>query len=68
MLKLLGVYKNGNYSVRILSDGTKIRETNDDEFIPSFAENCDVKITDNKIKRIGVIDATVSLATPRLKK
>ena len=46
MLKLLGVYKNGNYVVKILSDGTKIRETNDDEFIPSFAENCDVKITD----------------------
>lgn len=46
MLKLLGMYKNGNYSVKILSDGTKIRETNDDEFIPSFAENCDVKITD----------------------
>ena len=46
MLKLLGVYKNGNYSVKILSDGTKIRETNDDEFIPDFAENCDVKITD----------------------
>ena len=46
MLKLLGVYKNGNYSVKILSDGTKIRETNDDEFIPSFAENCDIKITD----------------------
>ena len=46
MVKLLGVYKNGNYSVKILSDGTKIRETNDDEFIPSFAENCDVKITD----------------------
>jgi len=46
MLKLLGVYKNGNYSVKILSDGTKIRETEDDEFIPSFAENCDVKITD----------------------
>lgn len=46
MLKLLGVYKNGNYIVKILSDGTKIRETNDDEFIPSFAENCDVKITD----------------------
>ena len=46
MLKLLGTYKNGNYSVKILSDGTKIRETNADEFIPSFAENCDVKITD----------------------
>lgn len=46
MLKLLGVYKNGNYSVKILSDGTKIRETEEDEFIPSFAENCDMKITD----------------------
>lgn len=46
MLKLLGAYKNGNYTVKVLSDGTKIRETEEDEFIPSFAENCDVKITD----------------------
>jgi hypothetical protein len=46
MLNLLGAYKNGNYTVKVLSDGTKIRETNDDEFIPAFAENCDVKITD----------------------
>lgn len=46
MLKLLGVYKNGNYTVKILNDGTKIRETLEDEFIPSFAENCDCKITD----------------------
>ena len=46
MLKLLGVYKNGNYTVKVLSDGTKIRETLEDEFIPSFAENCDCKITD----------------------
>ena len=46
MLKLLGAYKNGNYTVKVLSDGTKIRETNEDEFIPSFAENCDCKITD----------------------
>lgn len=46
MLKLLGVYKNGNYTVKILNDGTKIRETDDNEFIPSFAENCDMKITD----------------------
>ena len=46
MVKLLGVYNNGNYFVKIMSDGTKIRETNDDEFIPSFAENCDMKITD----------------------
>ena len=46
MSKLLGVYKNGNYTVKILSDGTKIRETEEDNFIPAFAENCDVKITD----------------------
>ena len=46
MNRLLGVYKNGNYTVKILSDGTKIRETEEDDFIPAFAENCDVKITD----------------------
>lgn len=46
MNRLLGVYKNGNYNVRLLADGTKIRETEADEFIPAFAENCDVKITD----------------------
>jgi len=45
-MKTLGVYKNGNYRVIIMDDGTKIRETNEDEFIPSFAENCDCKITD----------------------
>lgn len=46
MNRLLGVYKNGNYIVKILGDGTKIRETEENEFIPAFAENCDVKITD----------------------
>ena len=46
MLKTLGVYKNGSYFVSILSDGTKIRETKENNFIPAFAENCDVKITD----------------------
>ena len=45
-MNIIGKYKNGNYCVTLLSDGTKIRETSDDEFIPSFAENCDVKITD----------------------
>ena len=44
-MKILGVYKNGNYSVRILEDGTKIRETEEGDFIPLFAENCDCKIT-----------------------
>lgn len=46
MFNLLGVYQNGNYIVKIFNDGTKIRMTNDDNFVPSFAENCDVKITD----------------------
>ena len=45
-MKTLGVYKNGNYNVHLLTDGTKIRETEEDEFIPAFAENCDCKITD----------------------
>ena len=44
-MELLGRYKNGNFITTILSDGTKIRETKDDEFIPNFAENMDVKIT-----------------------
>lgn len=45
-MKILGQYKNGNYTVTIMDDGTKIRETKEDKFIPSFSENCDVKITD----------------------
>lgn len=43
---LIGRYKNGNYMVTIFSDGTKVRETEEDSFLPAFAENCDVKITD----------------------
>lgn len=38
-------YRNGNYTVCIKDDGTKIRRTDDDDFIPAFAENVDVKIT-----------------------
>ena len=45
-MNILGSYKNGNYHVTILSDGTKIRRTEADEFIPAFPENADVKITD----------------------
>ena len=45
-MNILGVYKNGNYNVTILSDGTKIRRSEADEFIPAFPENADVKITD----------------------
>lgn len=45
-VRLLGKYRNGNYNVSIFSDGTKIRRTEEDLFIPAFAESCDVKITD----------------------
>lgn len=39
-------YKNGNYNVKFnLDDGTKIRETDEDKFIASFAENSDVCLT-----------------------
>lgn len=40
-------YRNGNYIVMFNAEnGTKIRHTKYDEFVPEFAENCDVKITD----------------------
>lgn len=44
-MELLGRYRNGNYSVTLLSDGTKIRETQEDVFVPAFAENMDIKLT-----------------------
>ena len=45
--ELIGSYINGNYKTTIYSDGTRVRETEEDEFIPAFAENCDIKITDS---------------------
>ena len=45
-MNIIGRYRNGNYTVSLYNDGTKVRETEDDEFIPAFAECCDVKITD----------------------
>ena len=44
-MELLGAYRNGNYRTLIMDDGTKIRRTNDNDFIPDFAENIDIKIT-----------------------
>lgn len=43
-MELLGEYQNGNVRTTIYDDGTKIRETEDDEFHPAFAENMDIKI------------------------
>lgn len=45
-MELLHKYKNGNYTVKIYDDGTKVRETDDDEFIADFPENIDIKISD----------------------
>lgn len=48
-MELLSTYKNGNYTVSIFDEGTKIRETiieSDDKFIPEFCESFDLKITD----------------------
>ena len=43
--KLLASYQNGNYMVYMFEDGTKVRETEEDDFIPAFSENTDVKLT-----------------------
>lgn len=43
--ELLGSYLNGNYKVKIYSDGTKIRFTKDSYFMPKFPESIDLKIT-----------------------
>jgi hypothetical protein len=45
--KILYKYGNGNYTVTIFDDGTKIRETDDDVFMSEFPESIDVKITNN---------------------
>lgn len=45
-MNIIGRYQNGDYTVTLLSDGTKIRENGLDVLTPAFAENCDVKITD----------------------
>lgn len=45
---LLGEYENGNYKVSIYNDGTRIKETLDEnatEFIANFPDSMDMKIT-----------------------
>lgn len=43
---VLSRYKNGNLITTLYSDGTRVRETQDDEFVPEFSENVDVHISD----------------------
>lgn len=45
MQKVLTKYKNGNYNVILLEDGTKIRYNSLDSLVPSFAESIDCSIT-----------------------
>lgn len=44
-MKPLGEYINGNYTVRIYSDGTKVRFNDLDNLTPEFPESIDLKIT-----------------------
>lgn len=44
-MNLIGTYQNGNYTVTIYDDGTKIRENDLDTFDAAFPECMDVKIT-----------------------
>ena len=45
MAKLLAQYENGNYTVRLFDDGTKIRMNNLDNLTPAYAESIDLEIT-----------------------
>lgn len=44
-MSIIGRYKNGDYTVTLLSDGTKIRENDLDYFTPEKPESMDIKIT-----------------------
>lgn len=46
-MNLIGKYQNGNYTVRIFDDGTKIRENDLDYLRPDFPESMDIKITNH---------------------
>lgn len=41
---LIGSYQNGNYTVHMFSDGTKVRMNGLDHFAPDFPESIDMKI------------------------
>lgn len=44
-MECLSSYRNGNYNVVLLDNGTKIRYNREDYFEPEFAESMDVTIT-----------------------
>jgi hypothetical protein len=45
MNKVISQYKNGNYTVTIFDDGTKVRYNKEDSLVPDFAESMDMKIS-----------------------
>jgi hypothetical protein len=45
MTTLLHTYQNGNYTVDLYADGTKIRHNEETSFESAFPENIDIKIT-----------------------
>ena len=50
MSQLIGITTNGNYTIHMYSDGTKIRFCKEDTYIPTKPESMDLKIT-NKCDR-----------------
>ena len=42
-MELIHNYKNGNYSVKLFDDGTKIRHNKEDNLTPQFPESIDLK-------------------------
>lgn len=46
IVSLIGLYPNGNYTVAILSDGTKVRWCQKDQLTPEYPESIDLKICD----------------------
>ena len=46
MRKIIAEYQNGNYKVTLYSDGTKVKETDDDFFLAAFPDSIDLKITE----------------------
>ena len=44
-MNVIGRYQNGNYTVTIMDDGTKIRSNDLNFFAPTHPESMDIKIT-----------------------
>lgn len=52
-MKLIGSYKNGNFTTEIYDDGTKKQITEDDTFNPDFPECMDITITEQCSNNCG---------------